>query len=110
MRIEYNKLVRDNIPNIIQETGKTYEIRVMGDDEYRNSLLEKLVEEANEVRDSLPDNLATELADLLEVFDAIVRSYGLSNDELLIIKERRRKVRGGFDDRLKLLWIDTPLE
>ena len=110
MRIKYNKLVRDNIPEIIQKTGKTFKIRIMDEDEFRKSLLEKLVEEANEVRNSLPNNFTTELADLLEVFESIMSAYRLSNEELLFIKESRRKERGGFDNRLKLLWTDTSSE
>ena len=32
MHIEYNKLIRDKIPEIIHKAGKTYEVVVMGDD------------------------------------------------------------------------------
>ena len=50
MRIEYNKLIRDRIPEIIKEAGKTYSVVVMDDDEYKRSLLEKLLEEAKEAQ------------------------------------------------------------
>ena len=39
MRIEYDKLIRDKIPEIIEEAGKNYGIEVMGEDDYRLSLI-----------------------------------------------------------------------
>jgi predicted house-cleaning noncanonical NTP pyrophosphatase (MazG superfamily) len=38
-----------------------------------------------------------ELADVLEVYDAVLTSYGLSHDEILRIKEEKKAKRGGFD-------------
>lgn len=37
----YNKLVRDKIPQIIEQTGKTFTTRILEDDEYRKELRKK---------------------------------------------------------------------
>jgi len=37
----YNKLVRDKIPQIIEQAGKTFATRILGDDEYRKELEKK---------------------------------------------------------------------
>lgn len=46
MKIIYNKLVRNHIPEIIDADGKTACCRIMEEEEYRNALKKKLVEEA----------------------------------------------------------------
>ena len=104
MRQEYNKLVRDNIPQIIHQAGGECEVVEMVDNEYRQALQEKLVEEAQEAATANPEDLVKELADLYEVIDAVITEYGISRDVVLAEQERRRWERGGFEKRLKLLW------
>ena len=43
--ILYNKLVRDKIPQIIEEAGKQYETKILSDTEYLEMLDKKLDEE-----------------------------------------------------------------
>ena len=107
MRIEYDKLIRDKIPEIIEEAGKNYGIEVMREDEYRRALLEKLVEEANEAQQGDVQDLEIELADLLEVLDAVIDEFNLSYEEVNKIKDMRRNTRGGFKKRYKLLYTDS---
>lgn len=110
-RIEYNKLIRDRIPEIIEAEGKTCHIETMPEDEYRQALLEKVMEEAQEVAHTSPDRLVTELADLYEVIDAILATYGIEWEAVRQVQAQRRSGRGGFEQRLRLLWVeesDTP--
>ena len=105
-RIVYNKLIRDRIPEIIAGSGKAYEIETMPADEFECSLLEKLVEEAREVQQADREHIKTELADLSEVLDTLLALQGISRQGLRAEKRRRRKERGGFEKRLKLLWTE----
>ena len=47
--IKYNKLIRDNIPEIIESSNKECEVVVSNDEEYILKLKEKMIEEAQEV-------------------------------------------------------------
>ena len=105
-RIEYNKLIRDRIPEIIEAEGKRFDIEIMSDVEYRLALLTKLSEEAQEASRATPEKLATELADLYEVIDAVMGAHGIDQDTVLGIQRERRSQRGGFEQRLKLLWVE----
>ena len=106
MKKTYNKLVRDHIPDIIRANGKESEIDVMGESEYREALLIKLVEEAQEAAQSRAADLASELADLYEVMDAILVAWDIQKEEVRSIQANRRELRGGFERRLKLLWVE----
>jgi len=68
--------------------------------------LKKLVEEAIEATKADDKKLIIELADILEVIEAITNINEIPIDRLNDIKDQRRKNRGGFQKRLKLLWVE----
>ncbi len=106
MRKEYNKLVRDRIPEIIASHGLKYETHTLSEPEYVQALLTKLVEEAQEAASAELDDLLTELADLREVIDALILARGLSPADLHAEQNRRQQQRGAFQNRTFLLWTD----
>ena len=55
MRVAYNKLVRDRIPEIIESSGCRAVTRTLDDGSYRAALLAKLVEEAEETDGATAD-------------------------------------------------------
>ena len=69
----YNKLVRDNIPTIIEASGKECEYEQLSDERAMEYLYVKLYEEADEL---VRDKNIEELADILEVVFAIANKYG----------------------------------
>ncbi|WP_297054672.1 nucleoside triphosphate pyrophosphohydrolase [uncultured Dubosiella sp.] len=83
MKITYNKLVRDHISEIIDADGKTACCRIMEEEEYRNALKKKLVEEACEAQGAYnKEELVKELADVLEVVEALQDANGISLEEI----------------------------
>jgi predicted house-cleaning noncanonical NTP pyrophosphatase (MazG superfamily) len=78
----------------------------MSEAEYRQALLQKMVEEAQEARQAAPDELITELADLQEVIAAVLAVWHISSEMVQQIQDQRRAERGGFGQRLKLLWTE----
>ncbi len=108
MEKNYNKLVRDNIPDIITKKGATPITRILSSEEYKQELEKKLIEECNEVIESNKSNeRIEELADTLEVIIALAK---IENKELVDIiemaKEKRVK-RGAFD---KKVFLETVIE
>lgn len=90
------KLVRDKIPQIIEEAGKKPIIEILSDEDYLIELDKKLNEEVAEYQ---ADKSIEEMADVLEVLFAICEARGYSADELMRIKEEKREKRGGFADK-----------
>jgi predicted house-cleaning noncanonical NTP pyrophosphatase (MazG superfamily) len=96
---EYDKLVRDAIPDIIRESGAEPETHVADDAEFRHRLGAKLVEEANEYAASREPE---ELADVLAVVGAICRSSDVDREELERIGREKARERGTFSEQLVL--------
>lgn len=94
----YDKLVRDNIPEILDKKGVKYEQRVASLEEYRFELVRKLEEEVREFLSS--DGSPEELADVIEVIEALklLPEYQLVEK----IRQDKKNERGGFEKRLIL--------
>ncbi|MEO8286529.1 MAG: nucleoside triphosphate pyrophosphohydrolase [Chloroflexota bacterium] len=112
MRIQYNKLVRDRIPEIIRENhGSCETVSIENNDEYISALFEKLVEEALEALsargDARHDAIVSELADVYEVLDAILVALQIDPDMLRTQQQEKRQNSGGFQERIFLLWSEN---
>jgi len=104
MRRDYNNLVRDRINEIIRASGKRCSVETLSEPKYRQALQAKLVEEAQEACGAAPDELLTELANLQEVIVSVLAAWHISPEKVQQIQDQRRAERGGFEQRLKLLW------
>ena len=99
MKIVYKKLVRDNIPDICLANNQNPKYRALNDKDYKSALKKKLKEETKEYIRS--DNLE-ELADILEVVDAIAVSQGSTFEDVLKIKETKANKNGRFEKKYYL--------
>ena len=95
----YHKLVRDRIPEIIEADGKTCICETLSQEEYLHLLDEKLNEELAEYQES---KSLEELADLLEVMQAVVKARGWTVEELEQVRADKAAKRGGFEKKLLL--------
>jgi predicted house-cleaning noncanonical NTP pyrophosphatase (MazG superfamily) len=107
MNKDYFKLVRDNIPLLIEKQGKKAVTRTLPDREFHEKLCAKLREETEEY---IADNTVEELADILEVMCTLLEYHGLDFAELEKIREEKRAERGGFSDRIFLERVIDYLE
>ena len=100
--IVYHKLVRDRIPEIIENSGKTCSTSILSESEYIKMLDVKLNEELLEYQES---KSMEELADLLEVVRAVAAARGSSIEEVERIRLDKAAKRGGFEKRILLLEV-----
>lgn len=102
-RMYSRKLVRDLIPEKIAQGGEFAEVKELNDEDYSYALRQKLVEEALEVAYAdESDDVIEELADVIAVVKALAISVGSSWDDVIEEELRKRKKRGGFENRLYL--------
>lgn len=103
----YNKLVRDLIPEIIQNSGKKFTTRILEDDEYIIELKKKLSEEIHEYKNATTDEEAIEeLADILELMHALAKVHGANIQEIEKIRQDKAKKRGGFSEKIFLIEVE----
>ena len=107
MRVIYEKLVRDRIPEIMDREGVRYEVGTLDPDAFREALLAKVVEEAGELRVAASrGEVVEEIADVCEVLDALMALEGIDAGEVREAQTARRRDRGGFERRLVLRWTE----
>lgn len=98
------KLVRDKIPARIAERQELEVTRQVPVGLMKGFLISKLLEEAMEVRSAEgTEQKKEELADLFEVFRALVASEGQDLAEVERAADRKREKAGGFEQGLVLL-------
>lgn len=96
----YNKLVRDKIPEIIKEQGKSCSIkRISDDEEFYNKLLNKIIEEVDELRESPNEE---EISDIYEVLDSIIELKNFEPMHIDYLKMKKKESRGSFKHRIYL--------
>ena len=100
--MQYNKAIRDKIPEIIQKDGHSCNVKTLSDEKFLEHLEKKLSEEVAEYQN---DKNPEELADILEVIYRVAQLRGVSKEELEKIRIKKSEERGGFEKNLFL--IDT---
>jgi len=96
---KYNKLVRDKIPEIIAKKGGVSKTHIAANEEFWIKLKEKLGEE---VAEFLESESPEEIADILEVLDAIFEYKGFDKKEVEAVQKKKREERGGFTKKIIL--------
>ena len=96
----YNKLVRDNIPDIIRKQGENPCTRILDAEDYTHALEQKLDEETAEFH---RDKNLEELADILEVVYALAENMGCTKEDLHRVYDKKHEDRGGFRERIFLI-------
>lgn len=95
----YHKLVRDRIPEMIETDGRTCVCETLSEEDYLVFLDQKLSEELAEYQES---HSLEELADLLEVIQAVVKARGWKLEELEQMRAEKAAKRGGFEKKILL--------
>lgn len=105
----YQKLVRDNIPAIIEKNGETCTTRKLTDKEYEGALVEKLQEEVKELLEAYTSkersvlDCAEEMADVMEVLYAMGKTCAVSKREIEQVRSQKAAEKGTFSQKVFLV-------
>ncbi len=101
---EYDKLVRDNIPDIIRNNGDEPIYRILEDKEFLHYLYMKDIEELEEVMGAnTREEVKKELADKLEIIRTIASYCNYTLDDIIEEADKKAKKNGTFTKRILLI-------
>ena len=102
----YNKIVRDHVPEMILMSGKTYTSKKLSKQEYIQELSKIGMEEIREFA-SMHDreHAIDSLADALEVIKALAAAEGVTMQEIERIRKEKELERGGFEKGIYLVQV-----
>ena len=104
MKYIYNKLVRDKIPQEINNVeGRKADYRILNDEEYIKELDKKLLEEAHEF---IEEHSIEELGDLMEVIFSIMKLEKIETHEVEKSRIDKKNKKGGFDNKIYLNFVE----
>tara|TARA_A100001515_G_scaffold104409_1_gene85034 strand:- start:234 stop:548 length:315 start_codon:yes stop_codon:yes gene_type:complete len=103
MKTLHHKLVRDRIPEIIEEAGKTHQTIIIDGEDLREAALKKLQEE---VMEFVENPCAEEAADIMEILHFICEREGIRDAQIMSAVTVKRIERGGFDMGYFLEWVE----
>lgn len=116
MKKIYNKLVRDKMVDIYEHdiqnkiSASDYKVRYMEPEETLERLKDKLLEESQEVFEAYgyedKTALKEEIADVIEVIDAILYHNNIDLKEVLALRDVKKEKKGGFEKGIFLESID----
>ncbi|KIQ80302.1 MULTISPECIES: nucleoside triphosphate pyrophosphohydrolase [Bacillus] len=102
----YNKLVRNRIPEIIENNGKTFTTRILNEKEYIEEVSKKTQEELTEYLEAeSKEHKVEELADLLELVNALAQYEGVTLEDVEQVRKQKAEKRGGFQERIFLVEV-----
>ncbi|TQR18842.1 nucleoside triphosphate pyrophosphohydrolase [Psychrobacillus soli] len=106
MRV-YNKLVRDLIPQVIENTGSKFTTRTLDPPEHLTEIKKKLFEEVQEFQVTTNHQDALEeLADILELIHAALPIHEATYEDLEKRRIAKKEKRGGFEEGIFLIAVE----
>ncbi len=101
-----NKLIRDKLPLFYESIGQKANLRILTRDEHTQALLDKIVEEVNEIPETnlTKNKLIEEAADIQQVIDDLMKLHGISAADIAKVQKAKNEYKGGFS---KGIFIET---
>jgi predicted house-cleaning noncanonical NTP pyrophosphatase (MazG superfamily) len=95
------KLIRDNLPKLLNEMEIDVRLKTLNEEEYSNALIAKLFEECLEVKEAKSkEEQCEELADVIEVIRAFAKRLSICLEDIVMLADKKAHAKGGFENRV----------
>ncbi len=93
-----NKLIRDKLPMFYESIGQKANLRILPKEEHTQALLDKIVEEVNEIPDTdiTKKKLIEEIADIQQAIDDLEKLHDISPADIAKAQKAKNEYKGGF--------------
>jgi predicted house-cleaning noncanonical NTP pyrophosphatase (MazG superfamily) len=106
-KFKFSKLVRDKIVDHQIASGAKPSFRQLNATEHKNELVNKIIEEANEINHAPPEDVAAEIADVQQAIDDLKELYGLSEDDIARAQAAKNDKNGAFKKGLFVDYVEV---
>lgn len=96
LKFRFHKLVRDKIVQHQIGSGSKPIFRVLSPDEHKRELVQKIIEEAREITNAKPEEVAAEIADVQQALDDLKEKYGVSKQAVARAQKIKNDKNGAF--------------
>jgi predicted house-cleaning noncanonical NTP pyrophosphatase (MazG superfamily) len=103
---KFSKLVRDKIVDRQIASGAKSSFRRLKPDEHKQELINKIIEEAREILEANPDEVAGEIADVQQAIDDLTELCGLQKSDIAEAQAIKNEKNGAFKKGLYVDYVE----
>lgn len=107
LKFKFAKLVRDKIVDHQIASGAKPVYRQLGPEEHRRELVNKIIEEAAEITEASPEEIAAEIADAQQALDDLTERYGLTSKDIATAQLKKNDKNGTFKKGLFVEYVEV---
>lgn len=106
-KFKFDKLVRDKIVDHQIASGAKPKYHRLSPVEHKRELVNKIIEEANEITQAGQDEVAAEIADVQQAIDDLKELYGLKDEDVAEAQDSKNKKNGAFKKGLYVDYVEV---
>lgn len=105
-KFKFSKLVRDKIVERQISSGATPFFRQLNTTEHKHELVNKIIEEAKEIIQAKPEEVAAEIADVQQALDDLKEKYGVTDEAVKRAQQLKNDKNGAFKKGLFIEYVE----
>lgn len=109
-KFRFAKLVRDKIVDHQIASGAKPVYRQLSPEEHKRELVNKIIEEAAEITNAAPKEIAAEIADVQQALDDLKEKYGLTTQDIKTAQFKKNEKNGAFKKGLFVDYVEVDEE
>jgi predicted house-cleaning noncanonical NTP pyrophosphatase (MazG superfamily) len=106
-KFKFAKLVRDKIIDHQLTTGAITTYRQLDPNEHKNELVNKIIEESQEITQAKPEEIAMEIADVQQALDDLKEKCGFTNEDIAKAQAMKNEKNGAFKKGLYIDYVEV---
>ena len=95
-KFKFNKLVRDNIIEHLLASGAKPHYHLLNDKRHKAELINKIIEEAQEIMSADQTDVAGEIADVQQAIDDLKEKFGVADSAIAKAQKAKHAKNGSF--------------
>src|SRR5690349_11604117 len=109
-KFRFAKLVRDKIVDHQIASGAKPTYHRLDTEAHKRELINKIIEEAAEIKQASPKEIAAEIADVQQALDDLKQKYNLADQQVKAAQIKKNEKNGAFKKGLFIDYIEVDEE